>query len=515
MEYAGTKRTQDSFDAEPKRQKVEGASKVLHVRGLPSFCTEEELTGLVQPFGQVVKCLLLTDKQQAFVQMANVEQATQLLQQLEYSQPTIRSKNVYFQYSSRQEVEVRSRPQQGGGGGVGGQSFGALNESPTLIVTVSNVSVPVTLDNIVQICKPYGEVLKVITFTKGGDFQALVQMASNEQAAQAKMFLEGKDMFQGCCHLNVGFSKRHNLIVKQNDQKSRDFTLPQMGGVGGFPGLDPMAAMGMGAAGAGMMGGQQYGAPDAYGQMGGQMGGQPDFGAQGGFRQQQQQQPAYGGYGQQQQQQIGSPVVLVSELNAETDPEVMLQSLFTLFGVYGDVWRVKILYNKRNTAMIQFADAYQASLACANLNHSPLHGTTINVNPSKHFEVKLPRGGADGQQDSNLTKDFSDSPNHRYRGRQINPKNVNAPSRVLHVANVMEGSTEQQLRDAFGVHQATGPPVVEFFKTSRKMCYVGMESVEAGVNALMALHNTQFGNYPLRVSFSPKDIAQLTNSDAA
>jgi hypothetical protein len=34
----------------------------------------------------------------------------------------------------------------------------------------------VTLDNIHSICKPYGEVYKIITFTKGIDFQALVQV---------------------------------------------------------------------------------------------------------------------------------------------------------------------------------------------------------------------------------------------------------------------------------------------------------------------------------------------------
>jgi len=274
-------------------------------------------------------------------------------------------------------------------------------------------------------------------------------------------------------------------------------------------GADPMAAMGMG-----LVGQQGFAEPNAYvAQMGGQ-----EFGAQGaGFRQQQQ--PAFGGYGQQQQaggMGMGSPVVLVSDINAETDPAIMLPSLFALFGVYGDVLRIKILYNKRNTAMIQFADGFQASLAVANLHHASLHGTTINVNPSKNFEVRVPRESADGTTDTSLTKDYTGCQEHRYKGRQINQKNVNAPSRVLHVANIMDGSTEQQLRDLFATHQSAGhPAVVEFFKTSRKMCYIGMESVEAGVNALVALHNHTFGSYPLRVSFSPKDIAQLTNSDAA
>ena len=40
--------------------------------------------------------------------------------------------------------------------------------------------------------------------------------------------------------------------------------------------------------------------------------------------------------------------------------------LFLLAGVYGDVIRVKILYNKRDSALVQFKEAQQAqTCACA------------------------------------------------------------------------------------------------------------------------------------------------------
>lgn len=41
------------------------------------------------------------------------------------------------------------------------------------------------------------------------------------------------------------------------------------------------------------------------------------------------------------------------------DVELILFYLFTL-GAYGDVMRVKILFNKPNTALIQFADSQHA-----------------------------------------------------------------------------------------------------------------------------------------------------------
>ena len=39
--------------------------------------------------------------------------------------------------------------------------------------------------------------------------------------------------------------------------------------------------------------------------------------------------------------------------------QVSLDDIFTLFGVYGDVVRVKILYSKQETALVQFATPQQ------------------------------------------------------------------------------------------------------------------------------------------------------------
>lgn len=46
----------------------------------------------------------------------------------------------------------------------------------------------------------------------------------------------------------------------------------------------------------------------------------------------------------------GTTVLIVSNLDSRVEPD----NLFTLFGVYGDVLRVKILFNKPDTALIQF-----------------------------------------------------------------------------------------------------------------------------------------------------------------
>jgi len=333
---------------------------------------------------------------------------------------------------------------------------------------ITNVTIPVTLDNIYQICKPYGDVLRIITFNKGMDFQALVQFGAAEHAAIARTFLDGKDLFQGCCHLRVSFSKRQHLVVKQNDHKSRDFTQPDLpqGGGGGLIGHQGLPSQGLPS---GMM--SQLG-------------------------------PAQLSLGGQER----SPVVLVSKLDEKVTPEV----LFTLFGVYGDVQRVKILYNKRDTALVQLASGQQADYARSNLHGCPLYGQEINVANSKHTTIQMPRE-AEGKE---LTRDFVGSEFHRYKKKTfINPKNVNQPSAVLHVANIHETVSEQELRDLFQAASPNSRVAVEFFKTNRSQAYVALGSVAEGVNALINFHNFKVREYPLRVSFSPKSPELITNSD--
>jgi RNA recognition motif-containing protein len=464
--FGGGKRgtNADEFEAtEDKRQKMSPPSKVLHVRALPPFTSDTELAALFSPFGRVVRSLVLQEKAQAFLQMDSIESATKALNHFEYSQPVLRDKTIYVQFSSRQEVDNRGQQNPSG------PAVSMEGASPTLIFAISNVMIPVTLDNIYSICKPYGEVQKIITFNKGPDFQALVQFASPDQAANARAFLDDKDLFQGCCHIRVSFSKRQTLTVRQNDHKSRDYTVPG----GHLPHPAHPAHPGM------------MGMAMPMHQMGAQM----------------------GGMGQMMDSR--SPVVIVNKLDEQkVTPEI----LFTLFGVYGDVQRIKIMFNKRDTALVQFATGEQAEYARQNLHGCPLFGQNLHVATSRFNVVQLPQQAAEAK---DLTRDFTNSPFHRFaRKAFINPKNVNPPSAVLHLANIHEGVTGQELRDLFTPHSASGqPPAVEFFKTNRSQAYLAMEAVEDAVMALINLHNYKVQGYPLRISFSHKEVGSIQNSE--
>lgn len=150
-------------------------------------------------------------------------------------------------------------------------------------------------------------------------------------------------------------------------------------------------------------------------------------------------------------------------------------------GVYGDVQRVKILFNKKENALVQMSDATQAQLgqtvfphkntfssswdfnwptscvrfpqpqtfllcfffvelffptAMSHLNGQRLHGNVIRVMLSKHPVVQLPRGGA-GQEEQALTRDFSGSSLHRFKKPgSKNFNNIFPPSATLHLSNI-------------------------------------------------------------------------------
>ena len=99
----------------------------------------------------------------------------------------------------------------------------------------------VTLDVFYQIFSKFGQVLKIITFTKNSEFQtffrdkfskksildqfqALIQMADDCTTQTAKLSLDGQNIYTNCCTLRIDYSKLSSLNVKYNNEKSRDYT---------------------------------------------------------------------------------------------------------------------------------------------------------------------------------------------------------------------------------------------------------------------------------------------------
>lgn len=77
---------------------------------------------------------------------------------------------------------------------------------------------------------------------------------------------------------------------------------------------------------------------------------------------------------------------------------------------------------------------FSYSIAMNHLSGQRLYGKVLRATLSKHQAVQLPR---EGQEDQGLTKDFSNSPLHRFKKPgSKNFQNIFPPSATLHLSNI-------------------------------------------------------------------------------
>uniref|UniRef100_A0A8C7S679 Polypyrimidine tract-binding protein 1 n=1 Tax=Oncorhynchus mykiss TaxID=8022 RepID=A0A8C7S679_ONCMY len=464
-------------------------SRVIHVRKLPNDINEAEVISLGLPFGKVTNLLMLKGKNQAFIEMNTEDAAQTMVSYYSSVTPVIRNHPIFMQYSNHKELKTDNSPNQvraqaalqavnavqaGGGMPMAGvdASVGMGGHSPVLRVIVENLFYPVTLDVLHQIFSKLGTVLKIITFTKNNQFQALLQYSDGLTAQHAKLSLDGQNIYNACCTLRINFSKLTSLNVKYNNDKSRDYTRPDLPTGDSQPSIDHQA---MAAA---------FGAP-------GIISANPYAGAH-----------------------AFPPAFAIQQATGESDRP--LSDTFKLIfkwlspplnlceGVYGDVMRVKILFNKKENALIQMSDGTQAQLAMSHLNGQRLHGKALRVTLSKHTNVQLPR---EGHEDQGLTKDYSNSPLHRFKKPgSKNYSNIFPPSATLHLSNIPPSVVEDDLKMLFASSGAM-VKAFKFFQKDRKMALVQMSSVEEAIESLIEFHNHDLGeNHHLRVSFSKSTI---------
>ncbi|KAI1289246.1 Polypyrimidine tract-binding protein 2 [Halotydeus destructor] len=518
-------------------------SKVVHIRNVPQSATETDLYNLAIPFGKIHNVLLMRPKFQAFVEYDELPSAQTMVnfwQVNSVSAPTLRGQHVYCQFSKHQELKPRynnnhnhhNNNQHSSFASHDGQVHGHsplatghsspsnpshLGETPVVRAVLDNLVYPVSVDIFYQLFSRYGKVIKIVTFTKNNTLQALVQYENNYSAQSAKSSLDGQAMFGGTSNiLRVDYSKLTSLNVKFNNEKSRDYTNPllptgnsyngsgDMNGGHNLSGLDPLTLATL--SGHGPMGfaspHHQHGNMN-QGQSGHHMGG---FGSQHNGSGSSGRHHHHGLSPMSHHALLGFGTVLL----ASNVPDQMANpdALFLLFGVYGDVVRVKVLFNKKDNALIQMAEPSQAQLAISFLNNMKLFGKPMRVTPSKHGIVQMPK---EGLPDSGLTKDYSNSPLHRFKKPgSKNYSNIYPPSATLHLSNIPPSVDEDQIREAFADHlPATGSNIVnfKFFPKDKRMALLQLPSIEDAVLALIKMHNYQLAESAhLRVSFSKSSI---------
>uniref|UniRef100_A0AAQ6AEW8 RRM domain-containing protein n=1 Tax=Amphiprion ocellaris TaxID=80972 RepID=A0AAQ6AEW8_AMPOC len=445
-------------------------SRVIHIRKLPNDIAETEVISLGLPFGDVTNLLMLKAKNQAFLEMNSEEAAQSMVSYYSTVMPIIRHHPVYVQFSNHKELKTDNSPnQERAQAALRALSTSHVDTtvpapSTVLRVVVENLIYPVTLDALCQIFSKFGTVLRIIVFTKNSQFQALLQYPDGASAQAAKLSLDGQNIYNGCCTLRISFSKLTSLNVKYNNEKSRDFTRPDLPTGDNQPTMEHPAmatAFTPGIISAAPYAGATHAFPPAF----------------------------------------------------TIQPAALCLRQFYLYDflcnkcvtcVYGDVMRVKILFNKKENALVQMSDSTQAQLAMSHLNGQRLHGKPLRITLSKHTSVQLPR---EGHEDQGLTKDYSNSPLHRFKKPgSKNYSNIFPPSATLHLSNIPPSVVEDDLKMLFSSSGAM-VKAFKFFQKDHKMALIQMGSVEEAIESLIEFHNHDLGeNHHLRVSFSKSSI---------
>lgn len=501
------KRPSDQPDENAKRIRMahqanqQAPSKVLHLRNLPTNTTEHEVSSMVWPFGRVEHVVLMTQKQQALVQCDNAGTAAAVVSNI--GEVPVRGSIVRIQFSSHQQLQVRQTPLQ-----PDQQSI----PCKVLLVKVANQIHSIDINVMVKIFRSqpaFGNIQRIATFSKNGQFNALVELDTVDAAIAAHNGLNGQNIYTGCCTALLEFSNRQRVDIKENSPSHWDFVKDPSGFQGistdhrsrgnnighhAMPNmLPPPQHLNMGGFG------QRMPHPRGLGGFGGGSlpnhtslpppqvlappMGIPPPGAAGAME---------GGPGS---------VILVDNLATKgVTPDV----LATLFGHFADVIRVKILFKKQSSALVQLRDPMRTPATVEALNGMTLRGQDLRLRISRHPDVKMPQESAEG---AHLTRDYSDSPHHRFKNRGgRNSSNICNPCPMLHISNLSVDVDMEEIDAVFG---QIGTVVKSKKMQGNAMALVEMSSTTDAIEALVQLHNTTLpssGTRPIRVSFSRSRI---------
>ncbi|XP_050235524.1 polypyrimidine tract-binding protein homolog 3 isoform X2 [Mercurialis annua] len=423
-------------------------SKVIHVRNVGHEISENDLLQLFQPFGVIGKLVMLRAKNQALLQMQDVPSAINALQFYTNVQPTIRGRNVYIQFSSHQELTTMDQNSQGR----------ADEPNRILLVTIHHMLYPITVDVLQQVFSPHGFVEKIVTFQKSAGFQALIQYQSRQSAIGARTALQGRNIYDGCCQLDIQFSNLDELQVNFNNDRSRDFTNPHL----------PAEQKGRPSQGGYGDGGA------AYPQMANSAAIAAAFGGS--------LPPGISGTNDRS-------TVLVSNLNPDRIDE---DKLFNLFSLYGNIVRIKLLRNKPDHALVQMGDGFQAELAVHFLKGAMLFGKRLEVNFSKHPNITQ---GAD-------THEYANSNLNRFnRNAAKNYRYCCSPTKMIHLSTLPQDITEEEIVSHLEEH-GTIVNTKLFEMNGKKQALVLFETEEEATEALVCKHAISISGSIIRISFS-------------
>ncbi|KAH8868131.1 Polypyrimidine tract-binding protein 1 [Schistosoma japonicum] len=542
-------------------------SRVLHLRGLPPDVSESEVAMLAIPFGSIANMILTRKSCQALVEMDTLESAESMFgYYMTVCTPNLRGKYPiemqFSKYSSLTNATTNNA------------TLSAIEEANKQFVTFrcENEDSPKTVLHIhveksynpmeigylpfFMAFKPFGRILRVVSFKKNDSRHAFLEFSNSLSAHVAKLLMNGVPLFPMECNFHIlrtEFSRQSTLEIHREDNSSRDFVQNpwdesngsynnQLLGVNGAnhlqtshqsikSDLDDLSEEKLSTMdptflsvlanrlikpllkAATTISGTQG---DVLRTQAATLSGLTTLISESKNHHDTLPWPLIPSLPVQEIPHFTnhsmsiSPVAFVSNLNTE---KVNPDTLFILFGVYGDVLRVKILHNKRSTALVQFTDSTQALRAVNFLNGVSLYGKIIRCVLSKNSFINMPPTNLqnltpDGENEIKTTCDYTGHKLHRFRrANSRNHFNICAPSKVLHITNLPESISDDTLKSVFENHTDCQVCGVKSFKAEKKMALMEFANLNDAISALIAMHNYPIEeNMHIRVSFSKSPL---------
>ena len=211
-----------------------------------------------------------------------------------------------------------------------------------------------------------------------------------------------------------------------------------------------------------------------------------------------------------QSQTVSSLFSSLSDINEEKSNKILMvknlpknvtaRMLFRLFGMYGNVQKIKIFYKNRENALVEYQDQFQANLAKVSLNNCPLFGNNIFVTNAKQGAF-IDTGSLKKEEENQYMGDYTASTEHRYKfAGSKNYFNIAPPSKVIHISNLCADKEENFYRELF--KHCGKIKKFMFLKGGSKMALIEFENIGDAVSILVQFHNYNINGKFLKISFS-------------
>lgn len=417
------------------------ATQVLLFKKVPFDATELDLVEICKPFGTIEDVCIIKTKGYAFVQFKEVESSQKCYETFKESEPSVKNSKIYVFYTGKTEIYKPERS----------------NAYPSKYLTVVIEGVDEEIDQRLpeELMLKFAKPLQIMTLRKV-PLTVLAAFQDVESALRVKEGLTSKRFLRGA-QMSVSFVPEKAVMDFMTDVEDDPLSpILKNFGINSHENSVVSSPLFLKERSTSEINEKEFLLTDSPTKI-----------------------------------NDNSKTVMVRNLPKGTTPD----DLFKLFGMYGNVMKVKIFYKSPDNGLVQFQECNQASLAKKYLNNCPFKDKILLVSLSKSEIASF------SQECNEFFKDFSNQKGHRYRKvGSKNFKNIAQPSQVLHLSNLNPDKDPQFYIDLFKECGEVAQTMILSGESTTVL--IEMATLREAVEALVTFHNFELDGKYLKVSFS-------------